>query len=477
MYCFGPFRFDPATGFLRRGSDDVPLAPRAQALLSYLLERPGEVVAKDEVLDAVWGEVHVTDTSLKEAIHVLRVALGDTAKSATYIETIPRRGYRFLATVRREPDAETAAKPFTGNGEPTSSAGWQVGRWVGGLAIALMLASWLVVQFRRPVSEAGAVRQRFEVRLPPGHGVTPGPPNLALSPDGRHLAYVAKADGQRRLFLRPMARLEPSPIAGSEGATAPFFSPDGRWIGFFTPAGLHRVPRAGGEVETLCEIRNGLAASWGEGGIVMSLLDARDNTGLWSVPASGGRPRVLTTRREGEAAHRWPEVLPGGRMVLFTVWRSSFADAETALLDLESGEWSVLFAGSHARHAAPGHLVFLRDDQLWAAPFDERRRVLTGEAAPIVGGVATTPVFGTAHFAIASMGSLVFVPRIQVPTPVLRRLGSGPEDAKVEVDVPGVVHAMRLAPDGRRLAITAQREGELDLWIADLERGSVHRRT
>ena len=489
MQHFGPFRFDPDTGYLRRGTADVPLPPRAQALLAFFLEHPGRVLSKDEILDAVWGDVHVTDTSLKEAIHVLRLALGDTPQAPDYVETVPRRGYRFVHPVRRQQATSTIdrstrpsfRRPAGGAAArasaPLPSRGWRLGWWLGGLSIALVLAMLGVAQLRRPPAPAPAPASRFEIRLPPGHRVTPGPPNLALSPDGRHLVYVAKSRGQRQLFLRPVARLESLAIAGTEDASAPFFSPDGRWIGFMTAAGLHRVAVDGGEVETLCEIRSASAASWGVDGIVMSLLDPRDNAGLWSVPAAGGRPRVLTTRQPGETAHRWPEVLPDGGAALFTVWRSGFEDAEIVLLDLGSGERSVLFAGSQARYAASGHLLFLCHQQLWAVAFDARRRKVAGDPAPVLSGVATTPVFGTAHFAVASTGSLVFMPRIESPPPVLRRIGGGAEAARIEIDLSGTVHDLRLAPDGRRMALTVLGDDGLDLWVVDLERGSLARRT
>ena len=472
---FGPFRFDTETGRLRSGRQDVPLPPRAQALLERLLERPGRLITKDELLDGVWQGVHVTETSLKEAVHVLRQSLGDDPRSPVYVETVPRRGYRFLASVaREEPSAPTPDRLPSLAQIPR----WRLVWWLGGMVLGLSLAAILLSQ-RRPAGPGPpGVPHRFEIRLPAGHAMTPGPPNLALSPDGRLLAYAAKSGGQRRLFLRPVGRLGSVALAGTEGASAPFFSPDGRWVGFFTDSALKRVAVSGGGAETLCGVDRGLSASWGPQGIVMSLFGSRDRAGLWQVPSEGGRPRVLTTLGEGEGAHLWPEVLPGGGAVVFTVKRTTPGDAQTVVRDLASGERTALVAGSNARYAPPGYLVFAREDRLWSAPFDPRRRQAIGAEVHIPEEVAMTPVFGTAHFAVAPSGSLVFMPRTEAPAPVLVRRRGDEELERSPLALKASVGDLRLSPDGRRLAIAAAAgKGGLDLWVLELERRSLARLT
>ena len=140
---------------------------------------------------------------------------------------------------------------------------------------------------------------------------------LAWSPDGRYLAYPADRTGVRQLFLRARDQLEPIPISGTEGALHPFFSPDGQWIGFFADDNLKKVSVAGGPPVTLCPAGLRLGASWRpDDTIVFASISA---PGLWQVPAAGGEPKPLTTPDPSEGRHNWPEFLPDGRAVLFTI--------------------------------------------------------------------------------------------------------------------------------------------------------------
>ena len=140
---------------------------------------------------------------------------------------------------------------------------------------------------------------------------------LAWSPEGRYLAYPADRAGVRQLFLRARDQLEPIPISGTEGALHPFFSPDGQWIGFFADDSLKKVSVAGGPPVTLCPAGTRYGASWGPDDTIVFASDSAP--GLWQVPAAGGEPKPLTTPVPSEGRHNWPEFLPGGRAVLFTI--------------------------------------------------------------------------------------------------------------------------------------------------------------
>ncbi len=148
--------------------------------------------------------------------------------------------------------------------------------------------------------------------------------------------------------MRPTGELTARAIPGTAGGRAPFFSPNGETLGFFTPEELRTAPLAGGAARTVCEVAKGLGATWSGERIIFSTFETRDAVGLWSVPASGGRPQVLTTRKEGEVAHRWPEAIGDG-LALYTVWRSRLDDAAIAELDLASGESRTLFSGGPDR--------------------------------------------------------------------------------------------------------------------------------
>ena len=206
-----------------------------------------------------------------------------------------------------------------------------------------------------------------------------------------------------------MDQLEAYPISGTEGAWAPFFSPDGEWVGFVAEGRtIKKVPLAGGSPVTLCSVATRIGgASWGsDDSIVFGGIDA----GLGQVSAAGGTPQPVTTLNGDRVeAHVWPEMLPGGKAVLFTVWSGSVDAARIAVQSLESGERRMLVDGTHPRFSPSGHIVFARGDgSLWAVPFDLDGLDLTGSPIRIVEDVRVFPS-GAAQFTLARDGSLVYV--------------------------------------------------------------------
>ena len=158
---------------------------------------------------------------------------------------------------------------------------------------------------------------RLMITLPPGQqlaGLDNGPA-VALSPDGTHLAYVARQGGTQQLYLRAMDSLEAKPIPGTEGAVNPFFSPDGQWLGFFAGGKLKKVSVSGGAALTLGDAAYPRGASWGSQGTIA--FAPTNVSALQQVPDAGGTPQPLTRLEKGEVSHRWPEFLPGGKAVLF----------------------------------------------------------------------------------------------------------------------------------------------------------------
>lgn len=474
---FGPFRWEGASGCLYRDGEEVALPPRSRAVLDHLLGHTDEVVSKQALLDAVWPDVHVADHSLKEAIHVLRQALGDDPQQPRYIQTLPRRGYRFIAEV--DPGEALASRP-RGRGRRGPS-------WVNliglGLGVAL-IASWMVSRHlttKTSSTETGLRQpsQRFELSLPEAK-LVPGLPNIALSADGRYLAVVAKnADGERHLHLRSLALLEAERIPDSLGAISPFFSPDARHLAFFTDRQLKSVSLAGEPPQVLAEVHHGLAGTWTEGGIVFCTFEPRDRSGLWWLPSGGGQPRVLTTRREGEMAHRWPSVLPDGRTVLYTIWHSTFEDATVAVLDLNSGESKVVLKGGSGAQFLPtsrssGHLVYTDAGGLRAVPFDPLAMVLSGETLRAIEDAETNPLLGFGHFAVAGNGALVYLPTTSSETRFHLRVGdNGPR-----LPAPPLpIFDMRASPTGHRLALTLAGKSGFDVWLIESRHGALTRLT
>ena len=502
---FGRFRFDPADGVLRRDGIEVPLPPRALAVLALLVAHAGRLVPKQLLLDTVWSDTFVSDTSLAEAVSVVRQALGDDPQSPTYIQTVHRRGYRFIAAARAPlpAPAAVAAPPRpaqpplrSGTAEPRTARVSPVRRRVGlvlGVAAAVLAGAvagrWeLARRAAAPAPAAGghAVR-RLLIDLPAGAVLgADGAPALALSPSGEQLVFVARAAGSQRLYRRALDQFEASPIAGTEGAAAPFFSPDGQWVGFFAQGKLERVALAGGDPLVLCDSPYPYGASWSEDGSILFAPDFA--SGLRRVPAAGGAPAVLTTPDPGagEVGHRWPEVLPGGRAALLTVWRrGGWQDASVELLDLRSGRRTrLLRGGSDARWSPTGHLVFARGGggalDLGAIPFDLGRLAVVGPAVTVASDVRIDPALGGGQFALARGGAempLVYLPGgAQGSARAVCRAGRGGDVRCLPLPA-RPFRNLALSPDGSRLALTVREVDRSEVWVSDVARGNLSRLT
>src|SRR5882672_7669511 len=284
---FGPFIFDRTNGLLRQGTREVPLPPRVLGVLELLVSRAGSIVSRQAIIDGVWSDAFVTDTSLAEAISVLRQALGDDPQSPQYIQTVHRRGYRFVAPVTTvpalSPDAATAGSPAVDELREGLSIGRQLLPWgIAALSLALAgIAVWQYTPFRSP--DAPVVRMRIEPTS--GTAFDDRAPALALSADGRILAWSA-CDSHCRLYMRSLDQLDPQPVPGTEGASAPFFSPDGRWVAFFADGKLRKVSLAGGMPVAVAEAPQPFGGVWlPDGDIVFA---ASGHGGLLRVSDRGG---------------------------------------------------------------------------------------------------------------------------------------------------------------------------------------------
>jgi len=207
---------------------------------------------------------------------------------------------------------------------------------------------------------------------------------LALSPDGTRLVYLAVVGGKYQLYLRPLGQLEATPIAGTEGATTPFFSPDGQWVGFGQDSKLKKISLQGGTPVTICEVGIRFrAASWGEED---TILFSAVSPGFWRVSANGGTPQAATTPPEG--VHRSPQILPGGESAVFNVLGGG--QCRIAVLSLETGETRVVLlkGGSSPRYLPSGHLVYSQNGSLLAVPFDLQSLEVTGEPLQVLENVS-----------------------------------------------------------------------------------------
>jgi serine/threonine-protein kinase len=308
--------------------------------------------------------------------------------------------------------------------------------------------------------------------------------DLAVSPDGRHVVYVG--NGSTQLFIRALDALEPVAIAkGATTLRGPFFSPDGQWIGFLdNVAVLTKVAITGGAPIPIARLNVGArGATWApDDTIVFATSDPM--TGLQRVSAAGGTPEVLTRpdHAQGEIGHFWPEILPGGHAVLFTITSQSqtggIETAQVAVRDLRTGAQKVLLrGGSHGHYVASGHLVYVAGGTLRAIAFDLNRLETHGTSVPVVQRLAIKDS-GTADFDVATDGTLVYVDAASSLAANARTLVWVDRNGK-EQPLAAEPHAYlqpRVSPDGTRVAVFSFDQQE-DIWIWDLGRARLMRLT
>jgi Tol biopolymer transport system component len=374
----------------------------------------------------------------------------------------PSHRLRDMADVRLEL-LEAADEPATqiGEGQPPGPRRAWVPALVAVTAIALVLAAW---GWLRP--EARPEPVRLSIALEPDEEVS-GPP--AISNDGGTIAYVSQKRGEApQLWVRELSDFEPRAIPGSDDARLPFFSPDGRSLGFFAQGDLRVVSVAGGQPRKLASAPSPFGATWSEDGTIV--FTATLNSGLIAVPADGGDPETLTTPDFGGQgyAHTWPQFLPGDREVLFSIWPG--AEFGTAVLSLEDRTQRLVLPGSSgARYASSGHLLIPWDARtkgdlaaLHAEPWRPGQSEQARAGEPLFTGIYSVPWSVMSWFAASPSGHLVYVP------------GNISERTLVWVDKNGEVEPtlgeqgpfihMALSPDGTRVAYKIG----FELWVHDL---------
>jgi WD40 repeat protein len=307
-------------------------------------------------------------------------------------------------------------------------------------------------------------------------------PDVDVSPDGTEIAYLASDGKTTRVFLRRMDGLEASPLSGTQGALSPFFSPDGQWIGFFADGKLKKVSVRGGEPVTLCEAPINRGASWGRDDLIV--FSPTLFAGLMRISANGGSPELLASpdTSKGERSYRWPQILPGGKSVLFVIAEAKdigfFTHAKIAVERLDTHERKILpIEGTYPRFSPSGHLLFAREGRVFAVQFDAHRLEVTGPAMPVLDGVKTSPNSGETSFTISDTGSLVYLPQSN----------SGAEGNLVWVDRKNQVQALAapsrrysspaISPDGQRLALSIFSGNNVDIWVYEIPHGTLTRLT
>ena len=375
-----------------------------------------------------------------------------------------------------EPDPAESPAPAMGRGR----------KLVFGLGSLLVVAlvvllSWLA---KPEPPAAGPLRLSVDVSGNKALGVNSGN-SAALSPDGRLLAYQTSVVADR-LRLRSLDRLTSEVLPGTETATAPFFSPDGRWIGFTTRLSqeLNKVSVSGGTPITLCSVSSEDSApnynvnaggTWGPNGIIVFGVPGGS---LMKVSASGGTPEKLTELEDGELGHAWPQFLPGGEQVLFSSFRSETSRIEA--VELESKRRTVVLdtGGEYPRYAASGHLLYVNNGTLYAASFDTNTLQTRSEPLPVLEDVLMDSVgSGAAQYGVSENGTLFYLggEANDGYNPIwVNAEGTQTPASKM---LPNYSGYFDLSPDGRRLAVGMVSDRNVDVWVIDLEAESQLRLT
>ena len=447
VWAFGAVLYEMLTGQKPFAGDDV----------STTLAR---VIEREPDWDALPAEVHA------RIRHVVRICLDKN----------PRKRGGDIAAIRLALDGafETQAdRAAGGEAVRTPSRGWGLAAAVALLSAGLVgLVGWsLTPRFR-----GSETPTRFIIRSLGDMPLAVDTP-LALSPDGRELVYAVGLGDESQLIHHSLADFEPHAIEGSRGAMTPFFYPSGNAVGFYSPSAgqLQRLELTGGSPTPLIATEGFLGASWGEDGTLVF-------NASWASPLNIVRPgeteAVGLTRLDagtGEQGHVWPQILPGDRGVLFTIWSGAptWDESELAVADLKTGQHTtVLRGGASGRYTESGHLVFWRGNALMAVPFEVDTLTAHGEPVRVVRDVRLEQGPGAAHFAISRGGTLAYVGGGQdsfSETFVVDRSGrrlSG-------LDETGATGDPVFSPDGTRVALTLYQGGAYGIGVFDIASGRL----
>jgi serine/threonine-protein kinase len=335
-------------------------------------------------------------------------------------------------------------------------------------AFATALAVWALIQPppRPPVT-------RWTIHLPADQRLSTAyfERSLAISPDGRRIAYTAESGGETQLFMRPVDEFSARPVPGTEGARSPFFSPDGEWVAFFVANDLFRISVSGGAPLAVCDVPV-LAGggTWTPGDTIYFFSV---ELGLFRVPATGGERELALQAGDqtiGAAYRGWPIVLPNGAVVATAGTRDGL---RATVLSPGAADWRLIEGLGEAapiQYLSDGYLLYVQAGAVRAVPLDIDRVEPTGPSFSLLDSVAISTDGSTAHLAVSHTGTMVYV----------RERGAARTlvwvDRSGHTTPLGIEHANflwpRVSPDGRRLVVNIERAGLVELWVYDIARGT-----
>ncbi len=367
-------------------------------------------------------------------------------------------------------DPSSAALPATG--ATTTEPDWK--RWLPWAAAAVLGAALALTLLARRPTDTLAPALRLEVRMGDRSFDRSLGSSVVLSRQGTHIAFVTGNGNESAVQVRALSEESATTLVNGQGSRSvyhPFFSDDGKWVGFATASELKKVSVTGGSEVHIVDVDRSRGASWGADDTIVYAPST--TSPLMRVSAAGGEPATLTALEGEEVSHRWPQVLPGGRAVLFTSHNRStgFEGAQVEVLEVTSGVRTVLQRGGYyARYVQSGHILFVDRSTLFALPFDLETLTTTGTPVPVLNEISGGIGDGTGQYDVAENGILVYL--------------SGSEEADIDHlvwadrrgalselwEAPGSFGTPRLSPDGSRLSLASKRDEDWDVWVFDLER-------
>jgi Tol biopolymer transport system component/DNA-binding winged helix-turn-helix (wHTH) protein len=508
FYEFGLFRLDASERVLLRNGERIALAPKAFDMLAVLVRHSGRVMTKDDLMQAVWPDSFVEDNNLAQQISLVRRALDDGREGSGYIETVPKRGYRFLPEVRETDDHATGGPPLDegDTGEtptPSRSAasapgprpwfGWAV---TGLVVAAVSIATWTA----RPRTAAARVAAASMVRLTSGPGLTLDP---ALSPDGMRVAYASDRGGAGHLdiWVQPLGAADSVRLTrDSTDSYAPAFSPDGRTVAFRSEragGGIYIIPSQGGEARLVAPF--GRRPKFSPDGRWIAYwvgTETGDSAGFFMVPGAktfvvattGGAAREI---QSGFAAAGYPIWAPDGEHLLFLGNRDAnmynegtmdwwVTDVDSSAVVRTGAAGAFKAAGFPSASQAPEEWATERTGVLisaahgdtrniWRVPISMSKWTVSGAPERVTSGTTmdVQPSLAGGRLAFASVTGTQDVWSLPVDTDRAERKG-----VLVRVTDDGLAHGYpAVSPDGGEVAFTLQRSGSRDIWIQDLNSG------
>jgi Tol biopolymer transport system component len=366
---------------------------------------------------------------------------------------------------------------------PPAAASVPVPRW-------RQAAPWIVAALAVFAGAFAVVHYRTAPVAPPVMRFTLAPPAggefathvgaaAVLSPDGTRMAYVLQKGEQSQLYVRNLDQTQTSPLPETEGASIPFFSPDGRWVAFFAEGKLKKVAVTGGTPVTLCDAPDARGGDWGPDNTI--LFTPTPNSPLERVSANGGTPETVTKLNESpepdSRSHRWPSFLPGGKEALFNVVYHAgdpLDHSDIAAVSLATGKYQVLIrGGSYPRYVPGGFVVYVAGTDMLAVPFDASGSRVTGPPVTIIHGVETQPYSGGAEYSFSESGTLLYLPKSSQPTPKSRLVWVDRKGAVQPITTTPHAYAdPRVTPDGKRIVVGIK-DTTPGVWLYDVTRSTL----